>query len=135
MSTNLFGYFPVSINVAALHYRSGEIFQIRGVVVLNNIMLIYEIPKSHNSAASHIFNKLQEIFQEATELLVLNLSAAVLHNKSVLSLSKALGRRPSSAHPVVEAKHPANIIFGENTRVGKNLPGEKILLDWQQSGG
>ena len=54
------------------------------------MLIYYVIPKSHNSAASHIFNKLQEIFQEATELLVLNLSAAVLHKQeSVESLQSS----------------------------------------------
>ena len=51
----------------------------------------------------------------------------------MLSLSRALGSH--QPHPVVEAKHPANVIFGENTGVGKDLAGEEIFLDWQQSAG
>ena len=114
MSTNLFGNFSVSINVTTHHYGSGKIFQIRGVIVLNKIVLI--IAKS--AEIINIFDKLQEIFQEATELLVLYLSAAVLHKQWDLSASTH-----SVAHPVVEAKHPTNVILGENIRVGENLSG------------
>ena len=90
MSTNLFGNFSVSINVTTLHYGSGKIFQIRGVIVLNKIVLI--IAKS--AEIINIFDKLQEIFQEATELLVLYLSAAVLHKQEcVESLQSS---RPSA---------------------------------------
>ena len=129
--SNLFGDFSVSIYVATLHDRSGEIFQIRGVVVLNiSVDIIWHSlilrPPTFLTSSRRSFKKpLSSSFSIWPLLSWTKENVLRAHH----------WQHQHSAHPVVETKHPPNVIFGQNIRVRKNLTGEEIFLDWQQSAG